>query len=202
MPYCFDPSAAVAVVNNDPYESCPVFENARYRLRLVNMDDAVDLLTVYSDPAVWPLLNSDNCNSDFHFTTVDEMAGYIRAWLDEYAKRYYIRFSIIDRTCEKAIGTIELFSREAEDFFTDCGMLRLDLHRTHENVSAVTDILQLLLPHTFSLFHCHMIATKVPPIATERQKALKRLGFTVTNEMLVGGHDGKRYGDYFVLFTS
>ncbi len=198
---CFH-DVQISPVMHDPYVVCPVLENERYRLRLVKMEDAGDLLTVYSDPAVWPLLNADNCNSDFHFTTIEAMENYIRAWLDEYAKRYYVRFSIVDRTNDMVIGTIELFRREAEDFFTDCGLLRLDLHRAYENVSAITDILQLLLPHTYSLFHCHMIATKIPPVAIERKKAVELLGFTATDEVLIGGHDGKRYGDYFVLFTS
>lgn len=196
---CFH-DVQISPVMHDPYTVCPVLENERYRLRLVKMEDAVDLLTVYSDPAVWSLLNADNCNSDFHFTTITEMENYIRAWLDEYAKRYYVRFSIVDRTNDMVVGTIELFRREADDFFTDCALLRLDLRHDYENAHTIVAILKLLIPQAFSLFQCHMLATKVPPVATERQKAVKRLGFTATDEMLIGGHDGKRYGDYFVLF--
>ncbi len=196
---CYHDLQTTPVVH-DPYEVCPILENEHYRLRLVQMEDAPALLAVYADQAVWPMLNSDNCNSDFHFTTITEMENYIRAWLDEYAKRYYVRFSIVDRTNDMVVGTIELFRREADDFFTDCGLLRLDLRHDHENAHTIVAILKLLIPPAFSLFQCHMLATKVPPVATERQKAMKRLGFTATGEMLVGGHDGKRYGDYFVLF--
>lgn len=198
MPFYYEQQADQ--IWEDPYEVCPILENEHYRLRLVQMEDAADLLAVYADPAVWPMLNSDNCNSDFHFTTIEAMENYIHAWLDEYPKQYYVRFSIVDRTNDTVVGTIELFRREAEDFFTDCGLLRLDLHREYENVSTITDILHLLLPQVFILFHCHMLATKAPSVATERQKAMKQLGFTATDEMLVGGHDGKRYGDYFILF--
>lgn len=195
---CFSPATAA----DDPYVVCPVFENTRYRLRLVDMDDAADLLAVYSDPMVWPILNADNCNTDFQFTTLLEMQAYIHCWLDEYQKQYYVRFSIIDLTVQKVVGTIELFRREAADFFNDCGLLRLDLRQDHENEATIHEILRLLLPQAFALFHCRMIATKVPPIARERQRVMEALGFTKSNEMLIGGHDGKRYGDYFVLYKS
>ena len=32
----------------------------------------------------------------------------------------------------EAIGTIELFHRDAADYFTDCGLLRLDIRSDYE----------------------------------------------------------------------
>ena len=60
------------------YEDCPVFQNERYVLRLVEDGDIGDLLKVYSDVKAVPLFNGDNCNGDdFHYTT-PERSGKTR----------------------------------------------------------------------------------------------------------------------------
>ena len=51
---------------------------------------------------------------------------------------------------------------------------------------------------SFDLFGCAIVATKAIPTATERIKALIKLGFTKSEEPLVG-HDGTKYYDYYVL---
>lgn len=48
------------------------------------------------------------------------------------------------------------------------------------------------------MFYCNIIATKAVPQATERIKALEELGFTATDKIIVG-HDGTKYGDYYIL---
>jgi hypothetical protein len=43
------------------YVSCSEFENKRFNLRLISIEDCDDLLKVYSDKKAIPLFNSDNC---------------------------------------------------------------------------------------------------------------------------------------------
>lgn len=43
------------------YVSCPQFENNRFNLRFISIDDCDDLLKVYSDKKAVPLFNSHNC---------------------------------------------------------------------------------------------------------------------------------------------
>lgn len=52
----------------DVYKKCPVFEDLSYTLRMVNPDDCLDLLRVYSDVKAVPLFNSDNCGGDDFIT--------------------------------------------------------------------------------------------------------------------------------------
>ena len=47
---------------SDVYEDCPSFENDRFSLRLSRLDDASDLVSVYSDKNALPFFNSDNCH--------------------------------------------------------------------------------------------------------------------------------------------
>lgn len=181
----------------DVYSACPVMEGKRFLLRPVSQTDCRDLLRVYADKKAVPLFNSDNCHGDdFHYTTMERMQSAIDFWLFSYEKRYFVRWAIVDKTCGEAIGTIELFRRAADDFFTDCGLLRLDLSSDYEHSEEIRQILELILQQAYELFDCGMIATKAVPQAKERICALEQLGFAARSEKLIG-HDGTQYGDYF-----
>ena len=182
----------------DVYECCPMLEGDRYLLRQISQDDCEDMLRVYSDEQSVPLFNSDNCNGDdFHYVTMKRMRSAIEFWLFSYEKRYFVRWSIVDKRSCEVIGTIELFCRKAEDYFTDCGIQRLDLRSDYEREGIIWEILELIVPKAYALFDCSMIATKAVSVAKERICALERMGFTRSDEKLIG-HDGAEYGDYFV----
>lgn len=184
----------------NPYEKCPVWENENYLLRLIKAEDATDLLAVYSDEKAVPFFNGDNCNGDdFHYTTPERMQGAVAFWEEAYTEKWFVRWTIIDRRIAKAVGTIELFRRNAPDYFNDCGLLRLDLRSDYERTEAIADILSLIVPPAFELFECRMVATKVWQYACARKAAVEKLGFALSEEMLVGGEDGRTYGDYYVL---
>ena len=180
-------------------ENCPQFENQKYFLRLVIEDDCKDLLKVYSDKKAVPFFNSDNCGGDdFHYTTESRMKEAIKYWLWEYLRQGFVRWSIIDKNTNEAIGTIELFHRDSNDYFTNCGLLRLDLRSDYENSTDIENILSLIIEPTFDLFDCNKIATKVIPEAKERIKALCDMGFVFSKENLIG-HDGTEYKNYFII---
>lgn len=190
----------------NPYETCPVYENENYLLRLVKASDAPDLLAVYSDEKAVPLFNSDNCNGDdFHYTTLERMEKAIEFWLSAYKGHGFVRWSILDKKIKKAVGTIELFNRRAmdgqkpKDYFNNCGLLRLDLKSDYERTESITEILSLIVPPACGLFGCEMVATKIPPFAAARKAAAEQIGFVASEEYLVGGDDGKVYMDYYVL---
>lgn len=76
----------------NPYETCPVFENENYLLRLITPADAEDLLQVYSDEKAVPYFNSDNCNGDdFHYTTLKRMQEAVQFWEFSYQHGYFVR---------------------------------------------------------------------------------------------------------------
>ncbi len=199
----------------NPYENCPIYENENYLLRLVKLSDAPDLLLVYSDEKAVPFFNSDNCNGDdFHYTTLERMESAIGFWRWAYEQHAFVRWTVIsknacharssgdnraDGSAGIAVGTIELFHRQAHDYYHDCGLLRLDLGSGHETLDSILEILSLIVPTAFDLFNCGMVATKIPPFAASRIAAAEALGFTASAEKLVGGDDGKSYGDYYVL---
>lgn len=181
----------------DIYEICPQLESANFLLRQVCLEDCADLLKVYSDPAAWSIFNSDNCTGDFRITKPEDMENCIRFWLDEYSMRYYIRWSIIDKATNAAVGTIELFNRTSQDFYNNVGLLRLDLRSDYETSETISKIISMLIPCSFNLFSCTRIATKIPSCAQVRAQTLTEFGFRSSPELLYG-HNGSTYGDYYI----
>lgn len=181
------------------YENCPKYENDKFALRLTTREDVKDLLKVYSDVAAVPLFNSDNCHGDdFHYTTIERMTQAVDFWIVAYQKGWFVRWSIVDKATNAVVGTIEEFRRDADDYFTDCGLLRLDLRSDYEQSDAIADILSLITLPSFDIFGCSMVATKASPIAVERIKALRALGFVEVDSPLAG-FDGTKYYSYFAL---
>ena len=180
------------------YELCPVFESEKFLIRKVIMEDAKDLLDVYSDVKAVPLFNSDNCHGDtFYYTTLERMKEAMDFWIYSYDEKYFVRWSILDKNSSTAIGTIELFHRDATDYFAGFGILRLDLRSDFERELYIYEILNVLLKDAYDLFRCKRIATKAIRMAEERRKALEKLGFKATEEKLVG-NDGTEYGEYYI----
>lgn len=183
----------------DVYEYCPSFENDKYLLRLISEEDTSDLFKVYSDDKAVPFFNGDNCNGDdFYYKTIERMKQAVDFWIFSYNERYFVRWSIIDKGTKEVVGTIELFHRDADAHFYECGLLRLDLRSDYENASEIENIIKLIATTTFDLFYCDKIATKAICEATERRNALYNLGFIVADKKIVG-NDGTVYGDYFIL---
>lgn len=185
---------------SDVYMNCPEFENDRYRIRFVNREDSVELLEIYSDKNALPFFNSDNCDGDnFYYQSVDRMNQAIDFWLKSYETRWFVRWTIIDKSRSKIIGTIEMFHRIAEDDFNHAGVLRLDLRSDCENDAIIQDVLELFLPSAYELFDCGKIITKIPVYAIERMKALGLVGFKKSEKFLIGTNDQYAYKDYWMI---
>lgn len=181
------------------YQECPKFESQKYLLRLVINEDCADLLKVYSDRISVPFFNSDNCGGDdFHYTTLERMKRAIDYWHSEYDQKGFVRWTIIDKSKNVAVGTIELFNRSAKDYFTNCGLLRLDLRSDYETTEEIESILVLIVPRTYDLYECDKVATKAKTTALQRIDALVKFGFRRTDEKLIG-HDGTKYDAYYVI---
>lgn len=181
------------------YEACPVLENERFLLRLIEERDAKDLVKVYGDKNALPFFNSDNCNGDnFYNLTEAGMSEAIKYWLLEYAGKGFVRFAICDKKSGETVGTIEFFKRVSEDYYNGCGVLRLDVGIDYEKQEAITEILSIMIPKAYELFDCTTIITKAPVYAVERIEALQKSGFEKSEKPLIGGHDGKQYYDYWI----
>lgn len=178
----------------NPYEKCPVFETEHFLFRLVCLEDARDLLSCYSDPLSAPIFNSDNCSNNFVFNTLEEMQTMIQFWLKDYRHKYYVRFSIVDRSRPRAIGTIECFARqETIAGVGKPGVLRLDLASAYENQDALDEILGCIDNNFYDCFAVQCMLTKAVPAAASRIQALTATGYRALEDAAI-----VPYGDYFI----
>jgi RimJ/RimL family protein N-acetyltransferase len=163
----------------DPYTVCPVYDTGSFLLRLIQQEDAEDLLGCYSDPESIPLFNSDNCLFGFSMHLLDDMKATIEAWLAEYRARGFVRFSIIDQTTGRVIGTLEFFTRAvlSADGQQEAGILRLDLISGYEREAVLCEILELVESRFGEYFAFNSILTKAVPQAAARISVLLRLGY-------------------------
>lgn len=74
------------------------------------------------------------------------------------------------------IGTLEVFRREADDYYDDCGILRIDLAVAYEREDVICDILNLVSVPFMTLFGCSKIATKAPIYAVETPRGARKRG--------------------------
>lgn len=153
----------------DPYELCPEYETKSFLLRLVSQDDAGDLLVCYSDTDARRLFNSDNCTSDFFFSNLDEMRECIDLWLSDYGKGKYVRFAIVDKTSNKAVGTVEIFGGKR-------GVLRIDISSGYEDPEQLSELVSIA-DSFFYDFKCEAMLTKAVPEAAGRIQVLTQNGF-------------------------
>src|SRR5690554_51947 len=158
----------------NPYDSCPTYESESFILRLVSLEDVDDLLSCYSNPEAQAIFNSDYCTSDFCYSTLDEMEMCIKGWLDAYKNKDFVRFSIIDKQNDKAVGTVEIFGSEENHGYS---VLRIDIHPQYENKEYIEELLGIA-DSFFHNFGCYRIVTKAVPEATERILALMKHGYS------------------------
>lgn len=151
------------------YEQCPTYETESFILRMVKIEDAADLLCCYSDRENVKTFNADFCTSDFYYSTVEEMENCIRFWLEEYQKQYYVRFSVIPTSNNKAIGTVEIFGGEA-------GVLRIDLSSEYNTENSFTEIIKLAIEQFIDDFKIDSIKIKTLNIS-EKINCIEALGF-------------------------
>lgn len=182
------------------YENCPVLENEKYLIRLISLNDTEDLHKVYSDKNALPFFNCDNCHGDnFYNPTIEGMAAAVKGWIQAYKEKWFVRFSIVDKSTSIVIGTIELFHRDADDAFNNVGVLRLDVGSESEDKEKILNILHVIVEPSYELFDCQTIITKAPIYAIERIEALKAYGFEKSEEFLISHLDNYPYREYWTV---
>lgn len=122
----------------DIYANTPAYQTRDFTLRPVELSDAEALLECYSDPEAVAHMNADNCTSDFNYTTTAEMRAAIEIWQAEQARKRYIRFAIISKTEDRAIGTLEMFGG-------DFGVLRIDIATRFETPDSIAQLTTLAI---------------------------------------------------------
>ncbi len=167
----------------DVYAACPTNCTEHFTLRLVRESDAPDLFACYHDKAAVDRMNDDNCDFGFYADTPEQMADMIAYWLRHYAWRSFIRFAIVDRVTNAAVGTVEGFGGEV-------GVLRLDIASEYEQTDLLSELLNFAQQCFGAYFDNRELVTKAIPAIGERRAALAACGWTYIGEY-------RGYSDYY-----
>lgn len=119
------------------------------------------------------------------------MARGLSKWL-------VLRLSIVDKKNNEVIGTIELCKRVSEDAYNQMAILRVEVRSDYEKENELTEIFSLILPHIKEMLGCEFALSKGPIYAVERLKALQNIGFSKSNDLLIG-KTGYAYANYWTV---
>lgn len=181
----------------NPFEKCPVYETESMLFTLVKEEDANDLYECYTDPITKSHMNNDNCGGVWDIYGIEPVLGAIRGWIEVFKEKFFIRWSITNKTTNKIIGTIEIAPIPNTTRFLDgeckIGILRIDLISSSEQESVFTEILNMTTNHFFNDFAIDQIIIKAEKIDTERVLALKDCLFSeVPDKSIIP------YQDYYI----
>ncbi|MFD2882241.1 hypothetical protein ACFTAO_50675 [Paenibacillus rhizoplanae] len=95
-------------------------------------------------------------------------------------EKYYVRFSIVNKSTAKSIGTIEFLQGMNLKKHGNIGILRLDLGSEFEISNVITELLQMIEDYFFyDYFGANSIVTKAIPFGEQRRLSLKQLGYQI-----------------------
>lgn len=163
----------------NPYRLCPEYVTKRFFLRLVRTEDAQDLLRCYSDASAVARMNSDACTNDFYYTNIEQMQQAINFWLQEYKEERYVRFSIIERCGDRAIGTVEIFGGAY-------GVLRIDLCSVYETTDVLCELVACAVCNFYDDFNILNMCVKMMQNTPERNAVMQAFGFVPSEEYRSG----------------
>ncbi len=179
----------------DIFDPALRFEGEHFLIRPLYESDLDAPFAVYSDKRALPYFNSGNCHGDnFYYPTRERMADALAFWHESFEKRQFVRLSIVDKASACVVGTVELCRRVSKDAFNGMIILRVDVRSDCETEGALTELFTLLAPVSKD----SGLLTKAAPYAVDRIAAVKRAGFALSPDSLIG-RDGRVYGDYWTL---
>ena len=146
------------------------YESQKFLLRLVTLDDAEDLLRCYSNSEAQRFFNDDNCDFGYgNVDTLEKMQYNINLWRNSYNSKKFVRFSIIDKSIDNVVGTVEMFGGKH-------GVLRIDIILEYECEDRLSEFFEIA-DNFFNDFNCNCIVFKAIPEAIECIKALTKCGY-------------------------
>jgi hypothetical protein len=94
------------------------------------------------------------------------MKAYMLIWEQEYRGKVYVRFSILTKDTNKALGTIEFcpWCKKAEGY-GKLAVLRIDLASPYEKENVITEVLKAIEDNLYELFRVEQVFTKAVPAA-------------------------------------
>lgn len=167
----------------DAFIVCPTYETEHFKIRKLEREDAEELFSCYSDSEAARFFNGDCCGDDFYYTDKEKFGVCVEYWLSRYTEHDFVRWSIQDKEKRCLIGTMEVCP--SLKYTADgrmMGILRIDLKSEYERQEILTELMDVLIEHSYDDFHVASIIMKIQKEAGERQKLIKKYQFVAAKE--------------------
>ncbi len=165
------------MIVDNPFENCPEYETKNYLITKIKIEDAEDLYEVYSDSTTRKHMNNDNCNGEWPCNSLEVVKEEIKSWEKEYKEKYYIRWTITQKSNMKSVGTIEMAPAPAKLRFFDgmctTAILRVDIKSELETEEVFSEIYEITNNEIIEVFGIEKIITKGEPEEIERVRGLE-----------------------------
>ena len=158
----------------DIFTICPAYETEHFKIRKLELKDAEELFSCYSDLEAARFFNGDCCGDDFYYTDINKFRKCVEYWLSRYEAQDFVRWSIQDKERERLIGTIEVCP--SLKYAVDgrmMGILRIDLKSEYERLDVLKELMDILLENIYEDFEVSSIIMKIQKDAKERQKLIQ-----------------------------
>lgn len=180
----------------DVFTTCPAYETEHFRIQKLELRDAEELFSCYSDPDAARFFNGDCCGDDFYYTDKDKFRECVEYWLSRYEAGDFVRWSIQDKEKKSLIGTIEVCP--SLKYAVDgkmMGILRIDLKSEYEKQAVLEELMDILMVHIYEDFQVVSVIMKIQKEAEERQKLIRKYQFVSAKEEC-----NIAFSDYYVSY--
>ena len=185
--------------NNKKQTNTILLETQNFIIRFPLENDLEDLLELYSDKLRSSTFNSDNCEDNFYYPTLERIIEVYKFWKESFIKGWFTRLCIIERKTRKVVGTLEVCKRVSADASNGCNILRIDLLEQFEKEKNLFEINEIILNNIEKFYGVKNTFTKIRSNQVERKKSFLKLGFREFDGKLIG-RNNETYSDYWINF--
>ncbi|HEX7736914.1 MAG TPA: GNAT family protein [Ktedonobacteraceae bacterium] len=151
------------------FTTFPVFTTKRLRLRQIQLDDADDLFTTFSDEEVMEFYGH------LPHKSVEDSRELIRQQHKWYAQHEGIRWGITLKGDDKVIGSCGFYLFDMESRHAETGY---ELNRAYWRQGIVSEAMSAILNYAFNELELLRIEAVVDDVNERSKGMLRKLGFT------------------------
>jgi [ribosomal protein S5]-alanine N-acetyltransferase len=172
------------------FDTFPVLQTERLRLRAVRPGDVTAVYALFSDPTVTRHYGLEP------FTTVEQAAQRVSAIRQNYLKRRAIRWAITRREEDALIGTLGLMNWKPKFFSAALGY---ELAPAYWRQGIMQEALTAVLHFSFTIMALNRLEAFVVPENTPSIALLQKLGFANEGLMREYGYWAQSFHDLYLF---
>lgn len=150
------------------FEQFPVLETERLRLRKIELTDASNMYSYFSQDRVTVFYDLET------FSSKQQAVELIESLLFRYQSRKQIRWGITTKENNELIGTCGFHALEKDHFKAEIGY---ELHPDHWGSGVMTEVISIVVDYGFNEMGLNRIEAFYDPLNHASRRVLEKNGF-------------------------